>query len=86
LELEEITRNLYDKAPLTNYSIFLPHQQVNIVDYQGVKYMRSMPTMALGIALAATPQCRTGTPVSEHIRSGFHVGQVASWMAIQSLN
>jgi len=27
LELEEVTRNLYDKAPLTNYSIFLPHQQ-----------------------------------------------------------
>ena len=42
-------------------------------------------TMAIGIALAATPQCRTGTPVSTRIRSGFHVGQVASWMAIQLL-
>ena len=41
--------------------------------------------MALEIALAATPQCQTGTPVSGRIRSGFHVGQVASWMTIQSL-
>ena len=41
--------------------------------------------MALEIALAAIPQCRSGTPVSRRIRSGFHVGQVASWMAIQLL-
>jgi len=41
--------------------------------------------MALEIALDTTPQCQTGAPVSGRIRSGFHVGQVAQWMAIQSL-
>jgi len=45
-----------------------------------------MSTMALGITLAATPRCRTGTPVSKRIRSGSHDGQVASWRAIPVVN
>jgi len=60
LELEAITCNLYYKAPLTNYSIFLTHQQVNILGCSQsiIEYMESMTTMALEIDLAATPQCR----------------------------
>jgi len=44
-----------------------------------------MPTMALEIALAATPQCQSGTPASRRIRSGLLDGQVASGVTIQSL-